>query len=120
MIKRFESFKELVRTDKQGKEVQVKDNSKDIRVRDDLPGVLATYPVITAGKPANTQYPKGYTECKCKPIHMRDLKDIKQAVVSYGMHSPHVRELVKTRASRNKVTPHDWLQLVSAVLDHGP
>ena len=35
------------------------------------------------------------------------------------MHSPYVRELVKTWASRNKVIPHDWLQLVSAVLEHG-
>ena len=86
-----------------------------VRVRDDLPRVLATYPVITSDKAVNTQYPNGYKECKWK-----DMKEIKQAVVSYGMHSPHVRELVNTWASRNKVTPHDWLQLVSAVLDHGP
>ena len=31
-----------------------------------------------------------------------------------------MKELVNTWASRNKVTPHDWLQLVSSVLDHGP
>ena len=51
---------------------------------------------------------------------MKDLEGIKEAVVSYDMHSPYVRELVKTCASRNKVTPHDSLQLVSAVLDHSP
>ena len=38
---------------------------------------------------------------------MKDLKEIKQAVVSYGMHSPFVREMVKTWAVSNKVTPHD-------------
>ena len=69
-MKGFDSVEELVRTDKQGEEVQAKDNSKDLaspvplRVRDDLPRVLATYPVITSEKPANTQYPNGYTECK--------------------------------------------------------
>ena len=31
-----------------------------------------------------------------------------------------MRELVKKWASRNKVIPHDWFQLVSAILDHGP
>ena len=107
MIKRFELIEELVRTDKQGEEVQAKDNSKDLalpvplRVRDDLPRVLATYPVTASEKPANSQYPKGYTECKWEPICLEDLKDIKEAGVSYGMHSPYVRELVKTRASRN-------------------
>ena len=51
---------------------------------------------------------------------MKELKDIRQAVVSHSIHSPYVRQLVKTWASRIRVTPHDWLQLVSAVLDHGP
>lgn len=51
---------------------------------------------------------------------MKDLKDDKEAVLSYDKHSPYVRQLLKTRASRNKVTTHDQIQLVSAVLDHGP
>ena len=51
---------------------------------------------------------------------MKALKDIKQAIVSYGMFSPYMRELKKTWASRNKVISHDWYQLVSAILDHGP
>ena len=49
---------------------------------------------------------------------MKDLKDIKQAVVSYGIYSPYVRELVKTRDSGNKITPHNWL-FFSAVLEDG-
>lgn len=73
MIKRFESIKDLVRTDKQGEKVQAKDNSKDLasavalRVRADLPRVLATYSVTTSEKPADSQYPKVYTECKSEP-----------------------------------------------------
>lgn len=37
---------------------------------------------------------------------MKDLKHIKEALVSYGMHSLYVRQLVKKWASKNKVTPH--------------
>lgn len=51
---------------------------------------------------------------------MKDIKDNKETVVSYGIHLPYVRKLLITRASRNKVTSYDWLQLVSAVLDHEP
>ena len=90
-----------------------------LRVRDDLSSVLAIYSVTASEKPANTQYPKGYTECKWEPICMKDLKYIKQVAVSYAMHLPYVRELLKSWVSINKVIPHDRLQLVLAVLDRG-
>ena len=83
MIKRFELIEELVRTDKQGEEVQAKDNSKDLaspvplRVRDDLPRVLATYPTTSSDKPANTQYPNRYKECKWELTGLNHLKEIK-------------------------------------------
>ena len=57
-------------------------------------------------KTANSKYPKGYTEYKWKPIHMKDLKNNKKSMVSCSMHSPYVRQLVKIWASRNKVIPH--------------
>ena len=47
-------------------------------------------------------------------------KEIKQAVVSRDFHSPFVREMVKTWTSSIKEMPHEWLQLVSAVLDYQP
>ena len=55
VIKRFELTEELVRTDKQGKEVQARDLTSQVplRLRDDLPRVLATYPVTTFVMPAN-------------------------------------------------------------------
>lgn len=31
--------------------------------------------------------PKGYTECKWEAIYMKDLKAIKQTVISYGCYS---------------------------------
>ena len=47
---------------------------------------------------------------------MNDLKEIKQAVVTYGLNSSFVRKMVKTWASSIKSMLHNWLQLVSAVL----
>lgn len=50
---------------------------------------------------------------------MKDLKDIKEAVVSYVMHLPYVKQLGNAWATRNRVTPSHWLQLVSALLELG-
>ena len=51
---------------------------------------------------------------------MNDPKEIKQVVVTYDLHSIFVREMIKTWASSIRVRPHDWLQLISEVLDYGP
>ena len=51
---------------------------------------------------------------------MNDLKEIKQVFVTYGLHLAFVREMEKASASRIKLTPHDWFQLVSTVLHDGP
>ena len=50
---------------------------------------------------------------------MDDLKEIKQAVVAYGLHSSFVREIDKTSAFISKATPPDWVELISAVLESG-
>lgn len=39
--------------------------------------------------------------------HMKDTKDIKEAIISYGMISEHVRQLLKTWSSRNWITLND-------------
>lgn len=54
------------------------------------------YPITISETPENTKYPEGYTECKQDPICMREIKDIKEAVLSYGIYSPYVSQLVKT------------------------
>ena len=78
-----------------------------VRFRDDIPRVLATYPVITSNKPSSIKYPKAFRECEWKPIGMNDLKEIKQALVSYDLYSPFVMEMVKTWVSSNKAITHD-------------
>ena len=50
---------------------------------------------------------------------MTDLKEIKQAIVAYGLHSSFVREMVKMWAFSSKAMPQDWAQLISAVLESG-
>ena len=97
VVKRFEIIKEIIRTDEQRVEVQGQDLASLVRVggRDDLPRVLATYPVISSDKPSSNKYPKGFKECKWKHIGVSGLKEIKQAVVSYDFHPPFVRKMVK-------------------------
>lgn len=51
---------------------------------------------------------------------MKDLKkNIKKAIVSDGMHSAYIRQMLDTWFSRNRITQNDWTQLVSAVLECG-
>ena len=61
---------EIIRRDEEGMEVQAQDLALPVcvRVKDDLPRVLATYPIITSDKPSNTKYPKGLRECKWKQL----------------------------------------------------
>ena len=51
---------------------------------------------------------------------MNNLKEIKQAVVAYGLHLFFVREVVKMWAFSSKATTQDWTQFISAVLESGP
>ena len=51
---------------------------------------------------------------------MTDLKEIKQAIVSYGIHLSFVREMVKMWASSKKAVPQDWIQLISAIQENRP
>ena len=82
-------WKRLRKLSEQGEEIQAEDLAPPVilRVRNDSPTVLTTYPVIASEKSANTQYQNGYKECTWKHISIKDLKEIKQTVISYGMHS---------------------------------
>lgn len=68
-----------------------------LRVRDDLPKVVITSPdminpATISEKLTNIKYPERYTECKWEPLHMKELRDIKEAIVSYGIHSACLRQ----------------------------
>ena len=51
---------------------------------------------------------------------MNDLKEIKQAIMNFGLHLFFVKEMFKTWSISNRATPHDWVKLISAVLESGP
>ena len=76
--------------------------------------------MISLERASGTKYPKVVKEYTWELIRMTDLKEIKQAIVSYGIHSSFIREMVKMWASSNKAMPQDWIQLISVVLENGP
>ena len=118
VVKRFETIKEIIGIDVQWEKVQELDLASPVcvNVKDDLPMALCKYPVISSDKILSTKYSSGFEECKWQPIYMSNLKEIKQAIASYSLHSPFDREMVKPWTSSNKTTLHDLFQLVSAVL----
>lgn len=95
---------------------------KLLKCRNDFPKVAMrspmVFPVSVSEKPATKKQSNGPIAYHWEPIQMKDLKNIKEAIVMYGLHSPFVRELLTSWATVNKVTPKDWAQLASAVLEN--
>lgn len=78
------------------------------------------HPVTVCEKPGNNDYPEEYTDWKWEPIHMKDFKALKEAIVSDDMHSAYIREILNTWSSRrNRITPNNWNKLISAILEYG-
>ena len=47
-------------------------------------------------------------------------KEIQEAIVSYGRHSPFVKQMLNSWSIYNRIIPKDWIELVKAVLEPGP
>ena len=50
---------------------------------------------------------------------MSNLNHFKEAIVSYGLHSSFVKEMLNNWATQHRVIPQDWKGLVLAVLEAG-
>ena len=50
---------------------------------------------------------------------MLKLWTVKEAIVIYGMHSPFVKQMPNSWSCCNRVTPKDWLDMVTAMLEAG-
>ena len=74
--KRFKMTEEIIRADEQGDKVQWQNLTSPVhvRARDDLPRVLANYPMITSDKKSIMKYTREFKECKWKPIGMKNLQ----------------------------------------------
>ena len=86
---------EVIGADGQGKKVQGQDSTLPAAVRDDLPRILASYPVNYSDI-LSSKDPKGSKKGRWIPIAINNLKEIKQAVIIYGLHSTFVREMIKS------------------------
>ena len=93
-----------------GKEGTGQDSRLPVAVRDDLPKVLAFYPIIYSDKASSSKGPKRSIKGRRIPMRMNDLKEIKQADVTYRLQSAFFREMIKTWSSSINVT---WLDSVS-------
>ncbi|MBV2133726.1 hypothetical protein KRX52_13145 [Pseudomonas sp. MAP12] len=66
------------------------------------------YPATMVEKPASKKHPQGQMAYVWQPIQLKDLKNIKESVVSYGLHSPYIKQLLHSWATFNTVMPTDW------------
>ena len=51
---------------------------------------------------------------------MLDLRRFKEAIVSYGMHLPFVKQILNSWSVCNRIIPKHWIDLVKGVLEPGP
>ncbi|KAL6094307.1 hypothetical protein STEG23_014256 [Scotinomys teguina] len=76
------------------------------------------YPVIIHESPADDTHPEPYVAHSLQPISIRDFKNMKEAIVTYGIHSTYVKQMLNSWSTSNRIIPDDWHQLTSAVLEY--
>ncbi|KAL6092360.1 hypothetical protein STEG23_021666 [Scotinomys teguina] len=76
------------------------------------------YPVIIHERPADDTHPEPYVTHSLQPISIRDFKNMKEAIVTYGIHSTYVKQMLNSWSTSNRIIPDDWHQLTSAVLEY--
>ena len=91
-----------------------------LAVRTGLPRILATYPVIYSDKVSASKDSKGAKEGRWTLVGMNVLKEIKHAIITYGLQPTFVKEMIRTWASNVRAISHDFSQLALVVLEDGP
>ncbi|KAL6085757.1 hypothetical protein STEG23_032269 [Scotinomys teguina] len=76
------------------------------------------YPVIIHERPADDTHREPYVTRTLQPISIRDFKNMKEAIVTYGIHSTYVKQMLNSWSTSNRIIPDDWHQLTSAVLEY--
>ena len=91
--------------------------------REKWPKVIRTptliHPVTVQQQPPDDKHPQGYTDVNWNHVDMLNLNRFKETVVSYGMNSPFVRQMLNSWSTRNRSIPQNWKDLVTAVLESG-
>ncbi|XP_049981111.1 endogenous retrovirus group K member 5 Gag polyprotein-like [Alexandromys fortis] len=127
MVNRIEKIEEFLNSDSDEEEQTVErkilTTSVGKSLRDNFHKSLSTplpaFPVITTEKVIGSKNPRILKEDTWEPVRINDLKEIKQAVTAFGMHSSFVKEMLKSWAIMSRPTPLDWTQMTSAVLESG-
>ena len=78
-----------------------------------------TVPVMVQQYPPNVQHPNGYIQWDYQPLAFQIVKELKQAVMAYGMQSSYVMGLLQGLADEHRFIPHDWEMLCCTVLEAG-
>ncbi|KAL6034708.1 hypothetical protein STEG23_001687 [Scotinomys teguina] len=76
------------------------------------------YPVIIHERPADDIHSEPYVIHTLQPISIRDFKNMKEAIVTYGIHSTYIKQMLNSWSTSNRIIPDDWHQLTSAVLEY--
>ena len=88
-------------------------------IREEQPKVFKQttliYPVTLQELP-NDRYPQGCIRADF-PVEMLDSRRFKEAIISYGMNSPFVKQMLNPWSPCNRIIPQDWRDLVTAVLE---
>ncbi|CAO2628536.1 E3 ubiquitin-protein ligase NEDD4, partial [Lemmus lemmus] len=115
MIHRFEKLEELVNlgSQDQGMTEQILDSSIQKTPRINFPGAFL---ILAPENLTNSKAQKVAKQALWEPVPMHDLKEIKQAVMTYSLHSSYVNEILKTWSSCNKLTPFDSQRMANVVL----
>ena len=91
--------------------------------KEEWPTVIRTptliYPITIQEQSPDDRHPQGYAEVNWNPVETLDWKRY-EAGVSYGVHSPFVKQMLNSWATRNRIIPQGWKDIVAAVLEAGP
>lgn len=78
----------------------------------------SVFPVIVQHMPVNGA-DHDYDEIAWHLIEMIGLRYFTEAIVSYGIHPPYVKQILSNWATQNRVIPPTCKGLVTAVLEAG-
>lgn len=53
-------------------------------------------------------------------MDMLELRKFKQSVTNFGMHSPFVKEILTSRAIKNRIIPQEWKDMAKTILEPVP
>ncbi|KAL6044148.1 hypothetical protein STEG23_019828 [Scotinomys teguina] len=76
------------------------------------------YPITIHESPADDTHTEPYVTHTLQPISIRDFKNMKEAIVTYVIHSTYVKQMLNSWSTSNRIISDDWHQLTSAVLEY--